>query len=69
MKLYAAKDVDEDIDTIQLSDPIVETTVEITQATTFDVSYQVKVGYHYEEERAQFEADKTDYFENYVFSK
>lgn len=49
VKLYAAKDVDEDIDTIQLSDPIVETTVEITQETTFDVSYQVKVGYHYQE--------------------
>ncbi len=49
VKLYAAKDVDEEIDTIQLSEPSVETTVEITQETTFDVSYQVKVGYHYTE--------------------
>lgn len=49
VKLYSAKDVGEDIDTILLSVPSVETTVEITQETTFNMSYQVKLGYHYTE--------------------
>ncbi len=50
VELYSAVDAPESVDTIQFSDPVVETAELIRQSTYYNIDYTVEIGYDHEEQ-------------------